>query len=136
MTAEPAVPEPIEGVIVRAPEPDELSEDTRAAVEAGTAESTLRKYAAHWKDFTGWCEEYGRTPLPATSNTVTEHVKWLCYDRPLRTPNKDLLSEARDPRAKPRRATPVTPATLAVLTGKGLEGEQDLIKVRDTALMW
>lgn len=46
------------------------------------------------------------------------------------------LAQDRDPRARPRRVTPFTPENLAELTGPGLRGNQELIRLRDAALMY
>ncbi|GLX02958.1 tyrosine-type recombinase/integrase [Microtetraspora sp. NBRC 16547] len=54
-----------------------LSEAARAAIEAGVPESTRRAYASDWKSFTAWCSTAGRTPFPATAQTLTEYVTHL-----------------------------------------------------------
>jgi integrase len=46
------------------------------------------------------------------------------------------LADDRDPRAKPRKATAVSPAILAELTGRGLQGAQELTRLRDTAMLY
>lgn len=46
------------------------------------------------------------------------------------------LADERDPRAKPRKATPLTPAALAEMSMRGLSGAQELIRLRNTALMY
>jgi integrase len=35
-------------------------------------ESTRKVYLRHWRAFASWCEEDGRTPLPATTETVQD----------------------------------------------------------------
>jgi site-specific recombinase XerD len=54
-----------------------LSEAARAAIEAGVPESTRRAYERDWKSFTAWCSSAGRTPIPATAQTLTEYVTHL-----------------------------------------------------------
>jgi site-specific recombinase XerD len=46
------------------------------------------------------------------------------------------LADERDPRARPRKATPLTPVTLAEMTGRGLSGAQELIRARNTAMLY
>lgn len=38
---------------------------------------TVRGYAADWRLFNRWCERTGRTPLPASEDTVGMYVAWL-----------------------------------------------------------
>lgn len=54
-----------------------LSAAAREALAAGTADSTRRAYSADWETFTRWCAAAGRTPLPATPETVVEFVTAL-----------------------------------------------------------
>ena len=46
------------------------------------------------------------------------------------------LVEEYDHRARPRKATPLDPAALAAMTGRGLAGAGELTRLRDTALMY
>ena len=55
----------------------QLSDAARAAVRAGVPESTRRAYDREWNAFVDWCAEHGRTPLPATPETLTEYVTHL-----------------------------------------------------------
>jgi integrase len=71
--------EPLTGVIVASPD-DDLSPQARAAVEAGRAASTKRAYDHSWEQFDQWCISTSRTPLPATSATITEYTNYLAYD--------------------------------------------------------
>lgn len=159
-----------------------LSAFARQAVDEGMSDSTRRKYAGDWRDFTQWCAESGRQPLPADPETLIEYTTYLCYHRPVRdrgglivpgafglspsTVNRALsaigyfhglanipyprpktatqvirgykkkLTEARDPRARPRKVTAITPKTLAEITGTGLEGAQELTRLRDAAMFY
>ncbi|MCW2899681.1 MAG: putative integrase/recombinase [Streptosporangiaceae bacterium] len=54
-----------------------LSGAARAALAAGTADSTRRAYASDWEQFTDWCAAVGRPPLPASPETVIEYVTTL-----------------------------------------------------------
>ncbi|MER5470854.1 tyrosine-type recombinase/integrase [Streptomyces sp. NPDC002685] len=54
-----------------------LSGAARAALDAGTADSTRRAYTSDWSEFTTWCATNGRRPLPATPETVVEYVAAL-----------------------------------------------------------
>lgn len=54
-----------------------LSGAARAALAAGTADSTRRAYSSDWAQFTAWCADTGLVPLPATPETVVEYVTHL-----------------------------------------------------------
>ncbi|MEV3926084.1 tyrosine-type recombinase/integrase [Actinomadura coerulea] len=54
-----------------------LSPEAAAMVTAGLADNTTRAYTRHWATFTRWCELTGRTPLPATRETLAEYVHHL-----------------------------------------------------------
>ena len=69
----------ITGVVVDSPE-TALSPRARAAVEKGTSASTKRAYRHDWERFAEWCDVNNRTPLPATTATLTEHVTYLIED--------------------------------------------------------
>ncbi|MET8862637.1 tyrosine-type recombinase/integrase [Nonomuraea sp. NPDC004580] len=55
----------------------ELTEAARARVAGGFAANTSRAYQRDWESFTAWCAALGRSPLPATPETVTEYVTHL-----------------------------------------------------------
>lgn len=42
--------------------------------------NTARGYKHDWDDFAAWCAAQGRTPLPATSQTLLEYVNYLIED--------------------------------------------------------
>jgi integrase len=46
------------------------------------------------------------------------------------------LTDDRDPRARPRRATPLTPEMLEEMTSRGGQEKQELIRLRDAAMMY
>ena len=58
---------------------DGLSALAKAAIAAGMPDNTLRVLERCWSDFKAWCSRARRTALPATSDTVTEYITWLCY---------------------------------------------------------
>ncbi|MEU7864346.1 tyrosine-type recombinase/integrase [Nonomuraea sp. NPDC049141] len=55
----------------------ELTDAARARVAGGFAANTSRAYQRDWETFAAWCAAYGRRPLPATPDTVTEYVTHL-----------------------------------------------------------
>lgn len=71
-----------------------LSADTIAAITASVPASTQRAYAADRQAYAAWCTEQGRTPLPATGETMAEYVQHLTT-----TP-------------RPRTGRPASPATI------------------------
>ncbi|NUP46145.1 MAG: tyrosine-type recombinase/integrase [Catenulispora sp.] len=54
-----------------------LSPAARAAVEAGTADSTRVAYSRDWEAFTAWCAEQGLPPIPAAPETLVEYLTAL-----------------------------------------------------------
>ena len=50
------------------------SEQVRQFIRASKAENTLRGYSADWRDFCGWSEAHGVSPLPATPDTVAAYI--------------------------------------------------------------
>jgi integrase len=69
-------------------DPDRLLSDGAAALVArGLAANTRAAYERHWGAFQRWCHLRGRTPLPATAETLAEYVAYLTgtttqYGRP------------------------------------------------------
>jgi site-specific recombinase XerD len=55
----------------------ELSAATIEAIAAGRADSTSRAYKADREEFVRWCSGRGRTPLPATAETMAEYATHL-----------------------------------------------------------
>jgi hypothetical protein len=41
------------------------------------AENTNRAYSADWADFTAWCDENGRLPLPACPRDLADYITAL-----------------------------------------------------------
>ncbi|WP_406723500.1 tyrosine-type recombinase/integrase [Streptomyces sp. GD-15H] len=54
-----------------------LSPETVAAIEASAAASTRRAYGADRDLFAAWCQEQGRTAVPASGETMAEWVRHL-----------------------------------------------------------
>lgn len=57
-----------------------LSDATRQLLSDAMPTNTRRAYEWAWNRFVAWCAPLGRCPLPATSETVTEHVTALRMD--------------------------------------------------------
>lgn len=51
-----------------------VSERTRARILDAVPDNTRRAYERQWDGFAGWCAEHGRSPLPATAETLAEYV--------------------------------------------------------------
>ncbi|OOC56878.1 integrase [Nocardiopsis sinuspersici] len=66
---DPPAPE----AVFRAPD-TELTASAAARVADGWAPSTQAGYARDWNSFTAWCTSAGRTPLPATAETLASYV--------------------------------------------------------------
>lgn len=93
----------VNNLVARPTHPGELdhtiSDDTRQALADAIPPNTSRAYARIWdgrprpdalppdeperRGFTGWCELTGRTPMPATPETLAEYVRHLTADRGL-----------------------------------------------------
>lgn len=54
-----------------------LSPVTRQWLSESVPPNTRRAYAWAWSRFTKWCDETGRCPMPATSETIAEHMTAL-----------------------------------------------------------
>ncbi|MBP2478202.1 integrase [Crossiella equi] len=54
-----------------------MSEATRRRIVDGIAANTVKAYTRQWTAFTDWCAGQGRTPLPATAETLAEYVGHL-----------------------------------------------------------
>ena len=60
-----------------------VSAETLARLERAVPPATRRAYARQWQRWTAWCAQQGRTPLPATAETLAEYVTHLTSgDRP------------------------------------------------------
>ncbi|WP_306368474.1 integrase [Nocardiopsis sp. CC223A] len=77
-TALPATvpPPPAPGALFR-PADAEPTPSAAARVADGWAPSTRTGYARDWTAFTSWCADAGRTPLPATAETLASYVDRL-----------------------------------------------------------
>jgi integrase len=65
---------------IAAPTPA-ITKPALAFVANSRAENTRRAYRADWADFTTWCRDRGRDPLPATPETVADYLADLATDR-------------------------------------------------------
>lgn len=144
-----------------------LSPATIEAIAAGRADSTSRAYAADRAEFVQWCRSAGRTPMPATAETLAEYAAHLTtaprprtgrpaspssidramsaiatlhaeYDlakpgmkgaRAVINGYRAALALAKDPAAKPKKATPAVPTAirtmLAGVDRSTLQGKRD-----------
>lgn len=55
----------------------EISDPTRGHLESAVPKNTRRAYKWAWARFTAWCDHQGRTALPCSTETLTEHVTHL-----------------------------------------------------------
>jgi site-specific recombinase XerD len=54
-----------------------VSASTSRRIADGVADNTKRAYRRIAEEFTGWCQQNGRTALPATGETLAEYVSAL-----------------------------------------------------------
>jgi integrase len=86
--AETAAPRTASTTVLTAADPDhQMSDGATALVARGLAGDTRDAYERHWDAFARWCHLSGRTPLPATAQTLAEYVHHLTgtttqYDGP------------------------------------------------------
>jgi integrase len=85
--AEPTEPTTPATVLTAADPDHQMSEGATALVARGLAGDTRAAYERHWDAFARWCHLSGRTPLPATAQTLAEYVHHLTgtttqYDGP------------------------------------------------------
>ena len=50
------------------------SDQVRQFIRASKAENTLRGYSADWRDFCGWSEANGISPLPAAAEAIAAYI--------------------------------------------------------------
>lgn len=55
----------------------ELSARTVERMERSIPANTRRAYTRQWGQFTSWCADHGRTPMPCTRETLAEYVSAL-----------------------------------------------------------
>jgi len=93
-----------------------LSDGTRERLERSVPENTKRAYARQWEQFTAWCGDTGRSPLPATPQTLAEYVSYLAdRDRAPATIEQAIAAIRTAHRVAGHRGQPETDAALAVL---------------------
>lgn len=57
-----------------------LKPTTRRMIEDSVPPNTRAAYARQWDRFVDWCVTEGRSPLPATPETLADFVEHLCAD--------------------------------------------------------
>jgi integrase len=55
-----------------------ITEEVAERLASAMPANTRRAYDRQWLAFTAWCSQSGRTPLPATAQTVLSYVTHLC----------------------------------------------------------
>lgn len=71
------VPIPANPVEVHTAQDVQVSEEALQLVLESWAPNTRRAYASDWRRFETWCVQEGRTAMPATAETILEHVRYL-----------------------------------------------------------
>jgi integrase len=97
--------------------PDNLiSDSTRDRIERSVPENTRLAYERQWTAFSAWCSTAGRTPLPATPETLAEYVSHLAdLDRAPSTIEQAIAAIRTLHRHNGHRGQPDTDGALAVL---------------------
>jgi integrase len=54
-----------------------FAEDALELMAQGLAPNTWRAYRRLWFAFCQWCDEYGRTPLPVSLETLISYLTWM-----------------------------------------------------------
>jgi len=99
-------------------EAETLSDAARTYAAASSAENTKRAYRAGWQDFTTWCEEHGRTPLPATAATVGNYLSALAPALKPATLALRLAAISKAHRLAGHHLDKTSPAIREVMQGK------------------
>ncbi len=95
---------------------NQISDSTRDRIERSVPENTRAAYERQWNTFTAWCLTAGRTPLPATAETLAEYVSHLAdLDRAPSTIEQGIAAIRTIHRHSGRRGQPETDGALAVL---------------------
>ncbi|MCG6497634.1 site-specific integrase [Kitasatospora sp. A2-31] len=97
--------------------PDNLiSDSTRDRIARSVPENTRAAYERQWNTFTSWCSTTGRTPLPATAETLAEYVGHLAdLDRAPSTIEQGIAAVRTAHRHAGHPGLPDTAGALAVL---------------------
>lgn len=112
MPNEPAVP----SQHLPTPADQELSARTVERMQRSIPANTRRAYDRAWSQFTAWCAEHGRTPLPATPQTLAEFVGALVdLDRAPSTIEQAIAAVRTGHRIAGHRGLPETDHARAVL---------------------
>jgi integrase len=75
-------------------------ERIRGYVERAKAPATWKAYKGAWSHFTGWCEQHGHTPLPASPLVVILYLEALGLEgRKVSTMNRQVAAIAQVHRA-------------------------------------
>ena len=67
-------PAPLESDPVELLDTVPLTETESEYVESARAANTLRGYRSDWREFTSWCTQHDRVPLPAAASTITGYL--------------------------------------------------------------
>lgn len=94
----------------------QISDSTRDRIERSVPENTRLAYGRQWSAFTAWCSTAGRTPLPATAETLAEYVSHLAdLDRAPSTVEQAIAAIRTLHRHAGHLGQPDTAGALAVL---------------------
>lgn len=70
----------------------QAAEQARDYAAAAKAPNTRRAYGSDWRAFTQWCEEHGRSSLPASVETLILYISVLAETRKVSTIQRRLSS--------------------------------------------
>lgn len=93
-----------------------LRREAERLKNANRSDATLRAYAADWKNFAAWCRAAGRTPLPATSETIQLYIVDALKTRKISTVERRLAAIAKYHRVGGHKS-PIDEDVRAVLSG-------------------
>lgn len=99
-----------------------LGDEARRLLKKGVAENTRRGYGADRATFNGWCAATGRTPLPATAQTLAEYVTALALAGLAPATIRRAMTSIRTMHQAAGLAPPVTKAALTILRGYVRDG--------------
>jgi integrase len=93
-----------------------LSASALARLDRAMPDNTRRAYERQARDFVTWCAQHGRTPLPATAQTLAEYVSHLAdLDKAPSTIEQAIAAIRTAHRHAGHKGEPDTTAALAVL---------------------
>ena len=101
-----------------------LADETREHLKHSKAANTRRAYRADWTDFSEWCRQHNRTPLPASPDTVALYLTHCARGLKPSTLQRRMATISEAHRAAEHESP--TKSTLVRSTWQGIRREKGI----------